>query len=182
MPYLLPGTDRHSSRFRSVLLSGICMLASVAMLACSDDAAEPLPAPAPEAASDIPLTQRQWLDSTDAIRPEVWLASRLSNRAASEATPSLEQLAALLEAASRQFHDPPRMIANRAVQLEGMLAELGGTEQAPELIEILARVIDGSDAREGFGAVCQHYYNLRASGLGQDQTLTDLKRRYGARQ
>lgn len=73
------------------------------------------------------------------------------------------------------------MIANRAVQLEGMLAARGGTEQAPDLIELLAQVVDGVSAAEGFGAVCQHYYNLRSSGLGQDETLTDLKRRYGAR-
>lgn len=157
------------------------MLASVAMLACSDDATEPLPPAAPEAAGDVPMAERQWLDSTDATRPEVWLASRMQDAAAGGDKPELEQIATLLETASRKFHDPPRMVANRAVQLEGMLADLGSTEQAADLIEHLVQVVDGSDAGQGFGAICQHYYNLRASGLGQEQTLADLKRRYGAR-
>ena len=71
------------------------------------------------------------------------------------------------------------MIANRAVQLEGMLAGVPASEKALDLIESLTAVV-GSRA-ESFGAICQQYYNLRSSGLGREEALSDLKQRYGGR-
>lgn len=90
----------------------------------------------------------------------------------------------MLEEAARQFRESPRMIANRAVQLEEMLSETGVTEPlelATELIEKLSFLTTNEPQAESFGALCQHYFNLRLAGLGRDEALADLKRRYGTR-
>ncbi|WP_141700643.1 hypothetical protein [Methyloceanibacter superfactus] len=67
------------------------------------------------------------------------------------------------------------MIANRAVQLEGMLAAQGIDESAPELIETLSRAVARADRKEGFGSVCQHYFYLRQQGVGREAALQQLK-------
>lgn len=113
--------------------------------------------------------------------PHVWLVSRMNKADADPNDPTLDQVAAMLEAASRQFLETPRMIANRAVQLEEMLAESGLAEPATSLIKALLHVVEGEPRAESFGALCQHYYNLRSAGLGRDEALADLKRRHGAR-
>ena len=103
-----------------------------------------------------------------------WLASRQAKcRSRRERSVGLA-IGASLSAAADRFRDPPRMIANRAVQLEEMLASEGITETAPELIDALSSAA-GSTAREGFGAICQHYFILRKQGLGRDAALEQLK-------
>jgi hypothetical protein len=80
--------------------------------------------------------------------------------------------------AAHRFGDPPRMIANRAVQLEAMLASAGISESAPELIVSLSEISE-ERPREGFGSLCQHYFNLRKQGLDREAALAQLKSRSG---
>ena len=80
-----------------------------------------------------------------------------------------------LDQAAKHFHDPPRMIANRAVQLEEMLAANGIEEGAPELIQILSSATADTNLKQGFGSVCQHYFNLRQQGIDREGALEQLK-------
>jgi len=73
------------------------------------------------------------------------------------------------------------MIANRAVQLETMLKNAGGTETAILLIARLTDAIAGPGRIESFGAAGQQYYNLRQAGMSGEQALGELSRRYGPR-
>ena len=69
------------------------------------------------------------------------------------------------------------MIANRAVQLEGMLKEKGISEPAPELIQSLSQAAGTSGnvrTYEGFGAMCQKYFILRQQGLAREQALAQI--------
>jgi hypothetical protein len=158
----------------------LCATAFALAAACSDDASEQSIV-AREETRETPLFERTWLDVTERAKPQAWLVSRMTKTAVAPEDPAVGPVAAMLETASQQFRESPRMIANRAVQLEGMLAEVGLTEPAVQLIEALSIIAPDEHKAESFGAVCQHYFNLRLAGLGRDEALADLKRRYGAR-
>jgi hypothetical protein len=121
------------------------------------------------------LPRIEWLDQRDKTHPEVWLASREANADLDEKDPTVVALKTNLDAAAHHFHDAPRMIANRAVQLETMLAAEGIEEHAPALIDSLTATAGARQMREGFGAMCQHYYYLRKQGLNREAALAQLK-------
>jgi len=157
----------------------LCLFAGAALSACSDDP-EPV-SPADEAQQESQtkaLARQSWLQSSDDIAPEVWLVARMTRMEVSSEDPEVARVAALLDAAGHRFRESPRMIANRAVQLQEMLAEAGIMEEAPKLVEDMSFIVDGASGAEGFGALCQHYYNLRSTGLRRDAALAALKRRY----
>ena len=107
------------------------------------------------------LPRIKWLDAHSTITPEQWLASREAKVDLDENDPAVVALRVKLNEAAQRFGDATRMIANRAVQLEEMLAEEGITEHAPELIETLSSTATETRQREGFGSLTQHYFNLR---------------------
>ena len=115
----------------------------------------------------------KWLDAHSSVTPEQWLASRVAQKDLAETDPKVEAMRAELQTAAKRFGDEPRMIANRAVQLEEMLAARGIDEGAPELIALLSS--SAAEPKEGFGSVCQHYFNLRQQGIGRDAALQQLK-------
>ena len=78
-----------------------------------------------------------------------------------------------------RFRDHPRMIANRAVQLEGMLREKDIPERAPELIAVLSEVPGEARYVESFASLTQQYYNLRMEGLGRAQAVDVLRQQTG---
>jgi|GEM_PF-578762 len=175
MPLAMPLAS--SSQLTSVVLrAGLISLVAVLGLGC-DDAAEPQAQTTAQqtkpAAPEIPGIT--WLDSHSKITPGQWLASRQANADLKKHDPAVEAMNAELFTAARRFGEKPRMIANRAVQLEGMLAAQGIHESAPDLIELLASTADIAGGKEGFGAVCQHYFNLRQQGIGRDAALQQLK-------
>ena len=150
-------------------------LAALSAVGCEDEAeigSAPLPV---ETAKPAALPRMTWLGLHDAVTPERWLASREANADLAEDDPKVIALRAELAAAAQRFRDPPRMIANRAVQLEAMLAAIGVAEHAPELIALLSSAAGAVRPQEGFGAICQHYYNLRKQGLDRDTALAQLK-------
>jgi hypothetical protein len=156
--------------------AGLIALLPLLGLGC-EDAAEPevTATPAPQKAESPALPRIKWLDSNDGITPERWLASRAADADLPETSPEVEAMRDELNRAAEQFRDPPRMIANRAVQLEDMLAGRGIEESAPELIDLLSEATAKTGLKQGFGAVCQHYFNLRQQGIGRDAALEQLK-------
>ncbi len=73
------------------------------------------------------------------------------------------------------------MIANRTVQLEAMLSTNGHRDRAVDILSDLAEVPGEVGQTEGFGAIGQHYVNLRGEGRSRDDALAELKRLYGKR-
>ncbi len=167
------------SRSRAAAAAGLGALAAIAAVTGCDDAAGP-PARVEPAAIE-PWRERTWLDLHDEIAPELWLASREAKGAVAETDPAVAALRDRLLLARDRFGETARMIANRSVQLETMLAAEGIRETAPELLEILSAVAAGPGPAEGFGAICQYYFNLRKSGAARDQALAALRERHGPR-
>lgn len=127
-------------------------------------------------------SETKWLEVTDEVEPEVWLVSREVNADVEPNHPRLTIVRANLKIATHRFGESPRMIANRAVQLERMLSDTDASEAAVGLIVRLTSVVGEKGQTEGFGAISQHYYNMRSSGLDNHAALEKLKALYGSRQ
>lgn len=170
-----PGRERWRG---AVLLLGPCL---AVLAACGEDEAsvrkpaarvESSPessAPAIRAANLPPA--RDWLERADPMPPEIWLAGR----SVPPADPT--RMAVLLREADGLFDEAPRMLANRTAQLQRMLAEKAVTESPQDLLEgfiRLAREDGRTHGRPGFSDLCQHYYNLRESGLDRAAALEAL--------
>ncbi|RUO98522.1 hypothetical protein [Hyphomicrobium sp.] len=124
--------------------------------------------------------QHKWLTPQDEIEPEVWLIAHEAKSSASPQIGNANDVRHSLAKASATFNDTPRMIANRAVQLEDMLKSEGGGESAIFLIDRLNGAI-APGRIESFGAAGQQYYNMRRAGLTGEQALDVLSKRYGTR-
>jgi hypothetical protein len=118
---------------------------------------------------------RSWLDVKDNVSPAVWLASREAGRDVDPNDPAAASLRALLDEADARFTESPRMIANRAVQVQSMLAERGVMESAREVIAGLVSIGQVGE-RAGFGETCQHYVNARAASGSRMAALETLRR------
>jgi hypothetical protein len=164
--------------------AAVLVLLSLLSVAC-EDATEPqattehqTPATSPSSNTVThALVRKEWIARQDKITPDQWLASRAAGVDVAPSDPSVSAMRALLAAAHERFGDPSRMIANRAVQLEGMLKEKGIVEPAPELIRLLlqaAGTTENMRSFEGFGAMCHKYFILREQGVARDQALAQL--------
>lgn len=122
-----------------------------------------------------------WLELAEGISPPDWLAARSAAHGKNLKQVDRDALEKALATAAVRLGESPRMIANRSVQLEAMLHDLGHQQDAIDLIEKLTSAIGETGQTEGFGAISQHYYIMRKSGLTAEQALEDLKRRYGPR-
>jgi hypothetical protein len=154
----------------------IALALSVLVSACGDETVSESPGVAPPAAEVQSPAQLKWLRLTDGIAPEQWLASREAGRQLDLYDPAVIDMHHVLERASARFRDLPRMIANRAVQLEAMLSEKRIAEKAPRLIVSLSQVPGERRYVESFGALTQQYYNLRLEGFSRAEALEALKR------
>ncbi len=160
------------------------VLLSLVGVACEDatepqaTAAHQTPATSPSSSTVThALVRKEWIARQDKIAPDQWLASRAAGVDVAPFDPSVAAMRSLLTAAHERFGDPSRMIANRAVQLEGMLKEKGLAEPAPELIRLLMQAAGPTEnmrSFEGFGAMCQKYFILREQGIARDQALAHL--------
>lgn len=151
----------------------LSLLAVVALaVGCSDN--EP---PAESAYVSSPVAEPgqatgDWLTVNDKTPPARWLmAHRLDGHHSNDNQETL--IGQLLTDASRRFQENPRMIANRALQLQSMLAGAGMTEDAVELIRRFLTLPERPELR-GFSANCQHYFNLRQQGHDPDTALAAL--------
>ncbi|MGQ9369571.1 hypothetical protein [Azospirillum sp. ST 5-10] len=121
------------------------------------------------------IAGKAWLAVGDSTPPAQWLASRAAGADVPPSAPAVDGFRDLLARADRDFDETPRMIANRTVQLQDMLAGRGITEGLDSLIEGLLTV-GQHGAEQGFGEACQHYFNLRTSGQSRDDALAALQR------
>ncbi|MBM3551252.1 MAG: hypothetical protein FJX45_05675 [Alphaproteobacteria bacterium] len=120
-----------------------------------------------------------WLRATDHTEPALWLARREAGGAAvSERDPAVERIRAALLSARAHFLETDRMLANRTAQLGIMLAADGHAENFAQLIGSLVDVAAAAGQRQTYGELCQHYYNLRHSGVERDAALQMLALRY----
>ncbi|WP_245258579.1 hypothetical protein [Methylopila sp. M107] len=146
------------------------------MTGCDEQAPkEPAAASVKPASRDFAIAARGWIDHSDKISPAVWLASREAGRDVAPDDPAAQSMRGLLDDADARFTEGPRMIANRAVQVESMLAERGVKETPRDVIEALVSIAPVGE-RAGFGETCQHYVNARAATETRVAALQALRR------
>lgn len=122
-----------------------------------------------------------WLRATDHTEPALWLARREPGGAVvSERDPAVERIRAALLSARAHFLESDRMLANRTAQLGQMLAADGHAENFAQLIGSLLEIAAAAGEKQSYGALCQHYYNLRHAGIERDAALRALASRYCA--
>jgi hypothetical protein len=147
-------------------------VAAFALAGCSDEgqkeARERVEAPKSDE-----IARKTWLQPNDGTPPDLWLASRDSGRDLAADTPAVASWHARLADADQRFGETDRMIANRAVQLETMLGEIGIKESADSIIAGFS-TFTKRGARAGFSDLCQHYYNLRVQGLSREASYAAL--------
>ncbi|MBA2125299.1 hypothetical protein DLM45_03555 [Hyphomicrobium methylovorum] len=124
--------------------------------------------------------ETSWLGARDEIEPVDWLVARQKQVGRPIKEGDEADLEKALARASALFRGEPRMIANRAVQLEEMLSTEGEHESAVWLITALTGVVSEPSRVESFGAVGQQYYNMRKAGFTGKKALEELSKRYGA--
>jgi hypothetical protein len=153
-------------------LLGACLL----FAACADE--ERKPASSDQIALDDNRTGEIWLRATDRIDPAVWLASREQGRELAGTEPAVEEMREALESAGAHFLESGRMLANRTAQTGAMLEADGRKESYAALIAALTDVAAAAGAKQTFGQLCQHYYNLRRKGVERAEALKILAERY----
>lgn len=161
----------------------VCVFfAAIAAVAsgCSEDPAT-VSEPDAQKPTQIAAHDISWLAVDNDLSPAQWLASRNEETLRSLDDPQVHSVKKLLDDAHRLYRESQRMIANRTVQIEAMLAASGHKESAMQVLQDLTGVPGEVGQTEGFGAIGQHYVNLRAEGLGREQALQKLKALYGKR-
>lgn len=123
----------------------------------------------------------KWLDLGHQISPAQWLVSRHETSLRSSDDTEVRRVARTLDGAHDVYRESERMIANRAMQLSEMLKPLGIDESATSLLDDLTSIANDVGMTEGFGAVTQHYFNLRSSNVSREDALATLKARYGGK-
>ena len=124
-----------------------------------------------------PHPKKEWLGKLDTTTPGEWLAQHLAARGTGRSLRPASEIPVVLAGAGRVFGETPRMIVNRAVQLETMLSSQGADESALDLIADLSSTVATRGEAEGFGARCQQYYILRVLRRNtREQALMVLKR------
>lgn len=120
-----------------------------------------------------------WLEISSPISPAQWLVSRGEPHPRPVSDPEVRRVAAQLATAHTRYRESDRMIANRSVQLSGMLERIGIREGATDILDDLTSIGGEVGQTEGFGAISQYYFNLRAAGTSRADALATLKTRYG---
>lgn len=168
---------------RAFWLRPIASILITTLAACSDEqpTAPPQATAEKSQAGSEPNQADDWLELSEGVSAPDWLAARSAAQGKTLSAQDRTELATALSTAALRLGESPRMIANRSVQLETMLRDIGQQQPAIELIEQLTSTIGETGQTEGFGAISQHYYIMRKGGLSADQALDDLKRRYGPR-
>jgi hypothetical protein len=123
----------------------------------------------------------EWLDVSSPISPAQWLASRGEAKPRPASDPEVQRVAAQLSEAHRRYRESERMIANRAVQVSEMLRQIGHGEGATDILDDLTSIGAEVGQTEGFGAISQYYFNLRAASVSRAEALATLKARYGSK-
>jgi len=169
--------SRSRNALPHVLLLAVTILAS----GCDDTEPKRREAAA-ESSRHSAAHSEPWLQPNSQLSPAQWLASRGLKDAKAIDDPDVKRIADVLGRANRLYRESERMIANRTAQLEGMLKDIGVDEKATDILDDLTRVAGEAGQTEGFGAVSQHYFNLRSNKMERLEALAELRSRYGRRQ
>jgi hypothetical protein len=148
------------------------------VVGCGDETT-PDPSRASDAGSKI--YNAKWLDLSSPLTPAQWLVSRNENELKPIGDPEVRRVADSLSSANARYRESERMIANRASQLSDMLAPLGIIESPIAILEDLTSIAGEVGQTEGFGAISQHYFNLRVARVERREALAVLTRHYGPR-
>jgi hypothetical protein len=170
--------QRSASGYFNFSVVVVCATGAVflALGGCGDSQLEtPHSKTAALAQSTAAIADKRWLDVNDQTPPELWLASREAKTDLPTSAPQVQAFRDLIGRAGRRYVETPRMIANRAVQLEEMLAARGIDENARLALEGLIGVRDDNGDRRSFGEAVQHYFNVRATAISRDQALRSLR-------
>lgn len=169
MPPSLAAVPARLSRLFLVVLAVLCLAG------CDEDSETAKLTPVPQDEGDAIYTQITWLDAGSPITPAQWLASRAAKAELPQNDPRVAAARKELGLAAHRFGDEPRMIANRAVQVENMLAEQGIHENASDIIAALVPIADKPGALQGFGTLCQQYFILRQQGFDRNAAVEHLQ-------
>lgn len=123
----------------------------------------------------------KWLELGSPISPAQWLVSRDGDTLKPESDPEVQRIAGLLASAHKRYRESERMIANRSAQVEAMLKQIGLAEGATHVLDGLTSIGGEVGQAEGYGAISQYYFNLRASHVSRAEALATLKARYGSK-
>lgn len=156
----------HRTPHGRIRLLAIGLIALASCTESDQDASGQAPAAAPRAT----LTRSDWLEASDMTPPELWLASLSAGTGTSFEAAEAEHLRDLIAQARTLFHETPRMLANRTAQLHRMLAGRAIEETPSAILEGLI-IVAGNGRKRSYGALCQHYFNLRAEGHGRTEAL-----------
>ena len=126
---------------------------------------------------EVALGADDWLAVGDERDPGAWLAARDARRDDDATRLDVETMhyAGLLQRLTRYYHESPRMIANRIVQLRDEVPDV----TTATLMEDFAWEA-GNGRRQTIGEVGQHYLVLRRDGMGHAAAMTALRAAYGA--
>lgn len=160
-------------RLPVILRTVLVIAASAALAGCPGDS-EPTKTKVETTPSTNSIVGKSWLEPLDTTSPQRWLASREAGTDLPDTAPAVDDWRGVLSDADARFDETPRMIANRTVQLEAMLREIGITTGVRDLLRDFATLAD-KGARRGFSELCQHYYNLRARGDDGAAALAALR-------
>jgi len=128
---------------------------------------------APPTPQSLPPTTREWLELGDSTPPQTWLAARATGPDGPDRPAVEARLQQLLKEADSVFHETPRMLANRTVQLQRMLADISIVEAPQEILQGFIPL--GQRGRPaGYADLCQHYFNLRNTGFDRAAALRAL--------
>lgn len=157
---------------KAIVLAGVCLI----FAACGEErrAAEPDDVIEPERGQGDDV----WLRVNDRTEPARWLVERETGAAIGESAPAVARLRSALQSARAHFLESDRMLANRTVQMGRMLAADGHGEPFAQLIMSLVEVAATTGQKQTYGELCQHYYNLRHSGIAREEALRMLAARY----
>lgn len=123
----------------------------------------------------------KWLEVASQITPAQWLVSRGEAKARSINDTEVQRVASLLTEAHKRYRESERMIANRSAQVSEMLGQIGLDENAVHILDDLTGIGGEVGQAEGYGAISQYYFNLRAASVPRTEALATLKARYGSK-
>ncbi len=120
----------------------------------------------------------EWLPAADGVDPAWWLASRRDLSPAINDNPMISVYRRYLTRAAVLFDEDQRMIANRTAQVAAALDKRGSPETYDAILDGFSEIAEFSGRKLSYGALCQHYLNLRATGESRGEAVEELKRAY----
>jgi hypothetical protein len=123
----------------------------------------------------------KWLEVSSPISPAQWLASRGESKVRDHSDAEVQRVAMQLVEAHKRYRESERMIANRSVQVSEMLSQIGMNESPVRILDDLTSIGAEVGQTEGFGAISQYYFNLRAASVSRAEAISTLQARYGSK-